>query len=178
MPYVARIHPARKSHISCATLHRHLRLVWLYYISCTLTHKRHHFRERQLNIKGVYWFSLQMLSEIFLILTRIQRDIIINVHISSCQVPVNLVRFLMKHELARQIFKKYSQIPNVMEIRPVEAGCSVRTDRYDKFNSLWVNDQLDAQLRYTEWPKKMYTLFTHQYLWNTFKRNFYFRVRV
>jgi len=31
---------------------------------------------------------------------------------------------------------------------------------------------------YTEWPKKIYTLFTHQYLWNKFKRNFYFRVRV
>ena len=31
---------------------------------------------------------------------------------------------------------------------------------------------------YTEWPKKMYTLFTHQYLWNKFKWNFYFRVRV
>jgi len=31
---------------------------------------------------------------------------------------------------------------------------------------------------YTEWPKKMYTLFTHQYLWNKFKLNFYFRVRV
>ena len=30
----------------------------------------------------------------------------------------------------------------------------------------------------TEWPKKMYTLFTHQYLWNKFKRNFYFKVRV
>ena len=29
-----------------------------------------------------------------------------------------------------------------------------------------------------EWPKKMYTLFTHQYLWNKFKLNFYFRVRV
>jgi len=26
---------------------------------------------------------------------------------------------------------------------------------------------------YTEWPKKMYTLFTHQYLWNKFKWNFY-----
>ena len=30
----------------------------------------------------------------------------------------------------------------------------------------------------TEWPKKMYTVFTHQYLWNKFKWNFYFRVRV
>jgi len=32
--------------------------------------------------------------------------------------------------------------------------------------------------KYTELPKKMYTLFTHQYLWNKFKLNFYFRVRV
>jgi len=24
-------------------------------------------------------------------------------------------------------------------------------------------------LTHTEWPKKMYTLFTHQYLWNKFK---------
>ena len=31
---------------------------------------------------------------------------------------------------------------------------------------------------HTEWPQKMYTLFTHQYLWNKFKWNFYFRVRV
>ena len=33
-------------------------------------------------------------------------------------------------------------------------------------------------LQYTEWPKKMYTLFTQQYLWNKFKWNLYFRVRV
>ena len=26
-----------------------------------------------------------------------------------------------------------------------------------------------SQPRYTEWPQKMYTLFTHQYLWNKFK---------
>ena len=30
----------------------------------------------------------------------------------------------------------------------------------------------------TEWPKKMYTLFAHRYLWNKFKWNLYFRVRV
>ena len=27
----------------------------------------------------------------------------------------------------------------------------------------------------TEWPKKMYTLFTHQYLWNKFKMKFLFQ---
>ena len=35
-----------------------------------------------------------------------------------------------------------------------------------------------AKHLYTEWPKKMYTLFTHQYLWNKFKLNFSFRARV
>ena len=46
-----------------------------------------------LNIKCVFWFSLQLLSETFLILIRIHRDIIINVHLSSCKVSVILVRF-------------------------------------------------------------------------------------
>jgi hypothetical protein len=46
-----------------------------------------------LNIICVFWFPLQLLSETFLILRRIQRDIIINVHRSSCKVPVILVRF-------------------------------------------------------------------------------------
>ena len=36
-------------------------------------------------------FSLQILYEIFLILIRIQLDIIINVKVSSCKVPVSLV---------------------------------------------------------------------------------------
>jgi hypothetical protein len=58
-----------------------------YLINCTI------FGKMLLNIKCVFWFSLQLLSETFLILRRIQRDIIINVHRSSCRVPVVLVRF-------------------------------------------------------------------------------------
>ena len=27
----------------------------------------------------------------------------------------------------------------------------------------------NTMCEYREWPKKMYTLFTHQYLWNKFK---------
>jgi hypothetical protein len=59
-------------------------------------------------LKCVYWFSLQLLSETFLILRRIQRDIIINVlgftlsTIYSCLVLIIL-------ELYRQIFEKYSK---------------------------------------------------------------------
>ena len=44
----------------------------------TLTQKRHDFREQLLNIKCVSWFPLQLLSEKFLILRIIQRDIINN----------------------------------------------------------------------------------------------------
>ena len=48
---------------------------------------------KKLNIKCVFWFSLQRLSQICLILRRIQRDILINVHRSSSKVPVIPVRF-------------------------------------------------------------------------------------
>jgi hypothetical protein len=46
-----------------------------------------------LNIQCVLGFSLQILSATLLILRRIQGDIIINVHSSSCKVPVILFRF-------------------------------------------------------------------------------------
>ena len=40
----------------------------------------------------------------------------------------------------------------------------------DMFHILLSGDSLrDLWSVYTEWPKKMYTLFTHQYLWNKFK---------
>jgi hypothetical protein len=48
------------------------------------------------------------LSEIFLILRGIQRDIIIKVHTSSCKVAVIFCQILKKLEFSRQIFKKYS----------------------------------------------------------------------
>ena len=43
--------------------------------------------------KVCLFFSLQFLSEIFLILRRIQQDIVINVHRSLFKVPVILVGF-------------------------------------------------------------------------------------
>ena len=43
--------------------------------------------------QNVFWFSLKLLSEIFLILIKIQRDIVIHVHTSSCNVPVIIVIF-------------------------------------------------------------------------------------
>ena len=52
------------------------------------------FWKKKLSIlKCVFLFSVQCLSETFLIPRRIQRDIIITLHWSSCKVPVILVRF-------------------------------------------------------------------------------------
>ena len=51
------------------------------------------FEQKLLNIKCVFWFSLQILSETFFIIRSVQRDIVINAHSSSCKVPVILVRF-------------------------------------------------------------------------------------
>jgi hypothetical protein len=57
----------------------------------TLSHTRHDFWKKLLNTKCVFLFHLQLLSETFPILRRIQKDM--NVHTSSCKVPVILVRF-------------------------------------------------------------------------------------
>ena len=46
------------------------------------------FREKILNIKCVFLFSLHHLSETFLILRRIQRESVINLHWTSCTVHV------------------------------------------------------------------------------------------
>jgi len=58
----------------------------------------------------VFRTSLQLLSETFIILRTVQRDII-NVRRSSCKVPVISFQILMKIQLFfRQILEKYSNI--------------------------------------------------------------------
>ena len=51
------------------------------------------FEKCLLNIRSVCEFSLHVLSETFLILRRSERDIITNVHWSSCKVAVILSDF-------------------------------------------------------------------------------------
>jgi hypothetical protein len=50
--------------------------------------------EKQLlNMKYLWWFSLQIMSETFVILGIMEPDVIINVHRPSCNLPVILVGF-------------------------------------------------------------------------------------
>jgi hypothetical protein len=81
-------HAKRMRHIILSSVAR----IALPYFS-TLSHKRYDFRKKLLNIKCVFWFYLQLLFEIFIILRGIHRDGIINVHRSLCKVPVIRVRF-------------------------------------------------------------------------------------
>ena len=50
------------------------------------------FEKIVLNIKCVFWFSLQLLSEAILILKKTERDVINNIHLCSYKVPVIHVR--------------------------------------------------------------------------------------
>ena len=66
------------------------------------------------------WFSLHLLSEKFLIIRRIEGDIITNVHIFSCKVPVILFKFSLNLNFLNS-FSKNTQTPNSMKIRLVAA---------------------------------------------------------
>jgi len=50
-------------------------------------------KKKILNVKCVFLFSLQLLSETFFIVRAIQRDIIINIPTFSCKVLVIFARF-------------------------------------------------------------------------------------
>ena len=58
-----------------------------------LSHKRQNFIQKILNTKCVFRLSLQILSETFLVLRRMERDVIKYVYWSSCKVPATVVRF-------------------------------------------------------------------------------------
>jgi hypothetical protein len=92
--------------------------VWLYHIYSFYLINGTIFRKKLWNRKCMFWFSLRILSETFLILRRIQRDIIINIHRSSCKVLIILVRFWWNFNFLNR-FSKNRQTWNLMKIRPV-----------------------------------------------------------
>jgi hypothetical protein len=78
------------------------------------------FEKMLLNIKCVFWFSLQLMPETFLILGRTVQDTIINEHASSCKVTVILVRFWWNLNFHDR-FSKDTEIWNLIKIRTVRA---------------------------------------------------------
>ena len=112
------------SSVACRLYH-----IFPYYvINCTV------FGKKLLNIKCVFWISLQLLSETFLTARRMQRYITINVHRSSCKVPVILDRFWWNFNFLNR-FSKNTQISNFMKIRPV-GDALFHTDRQTDKNNV------------------------------------------
>jgi len=87
----------------------------------TLSYKRRDFRKKKLllDTKLVFRFSLQLLSETFPILRIIER-VIINVHTSTCKVPVILGGFRRNLNFLDKVLKN-PQISSFILIRPVAA---------------------------------------------------------
>ena len=87
--------------------------------SSTLSHKRK-IKKKLVN-SYAFQFSLQLLSETFLITGRNERDMILKIVCwSSCKVRVILVRFKW-HLNFLDRFSKNTQISNFIKIRPVGA---------------------------------------------------------
>jgi hypothetical protein len=132
----SRTYPARKAHAPYYTVICHLS--WLCHIFQHYLLKGTVFEKKFLDMKYVHLFSLQVLFEIFLILRKLQRDIIINVHRSSYKLPVIPVGFEENPEFSRQIFEKYSIFKCCGKFVQWEPICSMqtdrRTDRHDEDN--------------------------------------------
>ena len=102
----------------------------------TLYNKRHDFRRKVIEHELCFDILYKFLYEIFHILRRIKRDIILNVHRSACKVPVILVRFKRNLNFPN-IFAKNAQISNPIKIFPLGSEllhAHGRMDQHDEAN--------------------------------------------
>ena len=81
-----------KLHLFCTKLYCHMWPVWLYHIF-TLLHKGHNFQTTFFEHRICVLIFSATFSETFLILKRIEEDIIMHVYRSSCKVPIILIMF-------------------------------------------------------------------------------------
>ena len=115
---------------ACAVLYCNLRHVWLYHYFPTLSHNQHDFRKRIWQ-KNMFWFSLQILSETFLILRRIQRDTVITYTRLHVKYPLFSPHFNQTEFSRKPQIPKRNQIPSNRS-RTVSFG---RTDTHDEVHS-------------------------------------------
>ena len=80
------------------------------------------------NVKCVFWFYLQFFSEIFFILRIIQRDVVINIHTSSCIMLIFVLCYIYICQILMDLNfldgfskKRKVQISNFIKIRQVGA---------------------------------------------------------
>jgi hypothetical protein len=116
--YATRMRRIVLSSAACRTL--------LYF--STLYYKRHHFpKQTLLNIGFVFWFSPQILSTKFLILRRIQRDIITNLQNLHVQYPLFLPHLNQPWILSTDFRKTHKYKISRKSIQ-WEPKCSMGTD--------------------------------------------------
>jgi hypothetical protein len=122
--------------MQCAVPYRHLWAVTLYNSPPPkLALNGAIFENKLLNIKCVFWFSLQILSETFLIVRRNERAVIKNICWSSYKVSFILVRFYWPLNFLDRFSKNPS---NIKFHENMSSGSRVicgRTDRHDEANS-------------------------------------------
>jgi hypothetical protein len=94
----------------------------------TLSHKRHYLKKKSYWKLNVSWFSLQLSSETFLIVRRIERDMIINVYWSARKVPAFLGRWNVNF---LDVCSKNNQLSYFMKIPRVEAELFCANGRID-----------------------------------------------
>jgi len=128
--------------------------LWFYHIFPQYLIKLMFFWKKLVNIKCVFWFSVQILSETFLILTRNERVITINVHRFTCKAHVLFIII----SFSRRISEKYLSITfhrntssgtQAVPCRQTERGRERRADGKTDVTKLLV-----AFLNFTNAPKK------------------------
>jgi len=110
------------------TVYSPLCLVWTYNIFPPYLINDIIFRTKLLNIQRVFWFSIQRLSEAFLILRRIQWDVITNVNSLPLSNRFSHPIFIYTWKFSTDFLKliKYQILWKSIQWEP---KCCMRTDR-------------------------------------------------
>ena len=132
-----------ESSMQCAILSP-LACLALQYFS-TLSHIRHNFRKKLLNIKCMFLFSLRLLAETALILRRNERDVIKNVYRSSCKVPDVNEPWNLSTDFRKILQSRISRISVQWA-----ASCSMQTDRQTHTTKLIVAFRNSAKSVYQD----------------------------